>query len=40
MVEAAGIEPLLPTNYNPLMAHDFGFYDMAHIELPRRYLSP
>ena len=26
--EAAGIEPLLLTNSNPMMANDFGFYDL------------
>jgi len=36
MVEAAGIEPLLPSNLNPMMANDFGFYDMKTFELPRR----
>ena len=36
---AAGIEPVQTQNPNPLMAYDFGFYDMKTIELPRRYLS-
>jgi hypothetical protein len=40
MVEAAGIEPLSPTNTNPMMANDFGFYDMKASELPRRFESP
>ena len=40
MVEAAGIEPVYTANTNLMMVHDFGFYDMKTIELPRRYLSP
>ena len=40
MVEAAGIEPLLPANTNPKMVHDFGSYDMKTSELPRRFESP
>ena len=40
VVEAAGIEPLLPLNPNPVMANDFGFYDMKTFELPRRFESP
>ena len=40
MVEAAGIEPLFPVNTNPMMSHDFGFYDMKTFELPRRFDSP
>ncbi len=40
LVEAAGIEPLLPTNLNPMMANDFGLYDMKTFELPRRFESP
>ncbi len=40
LVQAAGIEPLLPANLNPMMAHDFGFFGMKTIELPRRFLSP
>jgi len=40
MVEAAGIEPLLPLNPNPMMANDFGFYDMKTFRLPRRFDSP
>ena len=40
MVEAAGIEPVLNVNTNPVMSHDFGFYDMKTFELPRRFESP
>ncbi len=40
MVEAAGIEPLLLKNTNPMMANGFGFYDMKTFELPRRFFSP
>ena len=40
LVEAAGIEPLLPSNPNPMMVHDFGFYRKRIGELPRRCLSP
>ena len=40
MVEAAGIEPLLPLNPNPMMVHNFGFYDIKTIDLPRRFESP
>jgi len=40
VVEAAGIEPLLPSNLNPMMANDFGFYDMTTFELPRLFESP
>ena len=40
MVEAAGIEPVQTQNPNPMMAYDFGFYDMKTIELPRRFESP
>ena len=40
VVEAAGIEPFSPANPNPMMAHDFGFYDMKTCELPRRFESP
>ena len=39
-MEAAGIEPVLSVNPNPMMTHDFGFYDMRTIELPHRYSSP
>jgi len=39
-VEAAGIEPLLPTNTNLMMANDFGFYDIKTFEFPRRFESP
>ena len=39
-MEAAGIEPLFPVNTNPMMSHDFGFYDMKTFELPRRSDSP
>ena len=34
MVEAAGIEPLILANPNPMMANDFGFYGMKTIALP------
>jgi hypothetical protein len=40
MVEAAGIEPLLPSNPNPMMANDFGFYEIKTFELQRRFDSP
>ena len=40
MVEAAGIEPVLRVNTNPMMAHDFGFYCLKNFELPRRFDSP
>ena len=40
MVEAAGIEPVLPKNTNPMMANDFGFYRVNAIELQRRIDSP
>ena len=40
VVEAAGIEPVLPLNPNLLMARDFGCYDVKTIELPRRFESP
>jgi len=33
LVEAAGIEPLFPVNTNPMMANDFGSYDMKIIAL-------
>ena len=36
----AGIELLLPSNPNPMMTHDFGFYCLKTFELPRRFLSP
>jgi len=39
-VAAAGIEPLFPVNPNPMMVHDFGFYCMNTLELPRRFESP
>ncbi len=39
-MEAAGIEPVSPANINLMMVHDFGFYDIKNIELPRRCLSP
>ena len=39
-MEAAGIEPALPLNTNPMMVHDFGFYDMKTFRLPRRFESP
>jgi len=39
MVAAAGIEPLLPVNTNPMTANDFGFYDMTTFELPHRFDS-
>ena len=37
---AAGNEPLFPVNTNPMMAHDFGFFDMKTFELPRCFESP
>ncbi len=40
LVEAAGIEPLLPANLNPMMVHDFGFYCLKSFKLPRRFESP
>ena len=40
LVEAAGIEPFSPVNPNPMMAHDFGFYNMKTFELQRRFDSP
>jgi len=40
MVEAAGIEPFLTQNTNPMMSHDFGFYCLKNFELPRRFFSP
>ncbi len=40
MVEAAGIEPVFPVNTNPMMSHDFGFYDMKTFGLPHRFESP
>ena len=40
LVEAPGIEPLLPLNPNPMMANDIGFYDMKTFGLPRRIESP
>jgi hypothetical protein len=40
MVEAAGIEPVILTNSNPMMANDFGFYCVKTFELPRRFESP
>lgn len=40
MAEAVGIEPLFPANTSPMMANDFGFYDMKAFELPRRFFSP
>jgi len=40
LVEAAGIEPLLPANLNLMMANDFGFYDMKTFELQYRFESP
>jgi hypothetical protein len=39
-VEAAGIEPFSPTNPNPMVANDFGFYCVKTFELPRRFFSP
>jgi hypothetical protein len=39
-MEAAGIEPLLPVNPNPMMANDFSFYNMRNHELLRRFFSP
>ena len=40
MVEAAGIEPLFPIDTNPMMANDFGSYDIRLFELPCRFDSP
>jgi hypothetical protein len=40
MVAAAGIEPFSPTNPNPMMVHDFGFYYVRSFELQRRFVSP
>jgi hypothetical protein len=40
MVEAAGIEPLLLQNTNPMMVNDFSFYCVKTFELPRRFFSP
>jgi hypothetical protein len=40
LVEAAGIEPLFPTNPNPMMANDFGFCCAKNFELQRRFDSP
>ena len=37
MVEAAGIEPMLPTNPNPMMANEFGFHRLKTIQLRRRF---
>lgn len=39
-MEAAGIEPVLPLNLNPMMAKDFGFYCVRIFELQRRFESP
>jgi hypothetical protein len=39
LVEAAGIEPLLPLNSNAMMANDFGSYRGKTFELPRRFFS-
>ena len=39
-MEEAGIEPTRRARLDLLMAHDFGFYEMRTIELPRRCLSP
>ncbi len=36
-MEAAGIEPLLPTNPNPMMVNDFGSYFEKNGELPHRF---
>ena len=38
-MEAAEIEPVSSVNPKPLMAHDFGFYDMKTIELPLTILD-
>jgi hypothetical protein len=35
LVEAAGIEPFSPTNPNPMMVHDFGFYCVKTFGLLR-----
>ena len=40
MAEAAGIEPFLPANANPMMVHDFGFYGVKAFELRLRFFSP
>jgi hypothetical protein len=40
LVEAAGIEPFSHVNPNPMMSHDFGFYDMKTFGLQRRFDSP
>lgn len=40
MVEAAGFEPVLPANTNPIVMHDFGFYNAKYIELACRFFSP
>ncbi len=38
-MEAAGIEPVQRANPKPMMAYDFGFYDMKTFGLPRRFES-
>ena len=31
---------MFPLNLNPMMMHDFGFYCVKTLELPRRFDSP
>jgi hypothetical protein len=40
IAEAAGIEPLLPLNSNPMMAHDFGFCCEKTFGLRHRFFAP
>jgi len=40
LYKAKEFEPLLPSNPNPMMANDFGFYCVKSPELARRFESP